>query len=41
MRGTHQVGVLDIDKNLVSSFAGTGQEALINGPEISGSFCPT
>ncbi len=36
--GTHQIGVLYIDKASVSQFAGTGAEALVDGPRLAGVF---
>jgi thiol-disulfide isomerase/thioredoxin len=36
--GTHQIGSLDIKQKIVSRFAGTGQEALLNGLRSEGAF---
>lgn len=32
--GTHQIGILHIQKGIVGNFAGTGQEALVDGPRL-------
>ena len=36
--GSHQIGVLEIDSGIVSNFAGTGQELLMDGPRLSAAF---
>jgi len=36
--GTHQIGVYHIDDGKLSCFAGTGQEALVDGPRLKGAF---
>ncbi len=36
--GTHQIGAVDLKQKIVSRFAGTGQEALINGLRSEGAF---
>lgn len=36
--GTHQIGVLHIDEGTAQPFAGSGNEALIDGPRFFGAF---
>jgi len=36
--GTHQIGTVDLKQKIVSRFAGTGQEALVNGLRTEGAF---
>ncbi len=36
--GSHQIGVYHIDEGTIEPFAGTSQEALIDGPRFNGAF---
>lgn len=36
--GSHQIGVYHIDEGTIEPFAGTSQEALIDGPRFTGAF---
>ncbi len=36
--GTHQIGVLHPEERTVAQFAGTGSEALVDGPRLAGAF---
>jgi thiol-disulfide isomerase/thioredoxin len=38
MAGTHQIWVLDLERGLLMPFAGTGREALVDGPRESACF---
>ncbi len=38
MAGTHQIWKLDLDKNEVSTYAGSGREARIDGPLVEAGF---
>ena len=38
MAGPHQIWMLDLDKNEVSTFAGSGREARIDGPVREAGF---
>jgi DNA-binding beta-propeller fold protein YncE len=39
--GTHQIGVLNVNQGIVAAFAGTGQEALLDGPRLQSAFAQT
>ncbi|MFQ5451607.1 MAG: thioredoxin-like domain-containing protein [Nitrospinaceae bacterium] len=36
--GTHQIGLYEVEEKMAGPFAGTGQEALIDGPRHHGAF---
>ena len=38
MAGPHQIWMLDLDKNEVSTFAGSGREARLDGPVLEAGF---
>ena len=38
MAGPHQIWKLDLDKNEVSTFAGSGREARLDGPLLEAGF---
>ncbi len=39
--GSHQIAVYDTKREMLANFAGTGQEALIDGPRLRGAFAQT